>query len=104
MDSSQNVAGAIINACDAAGNGPGCSNSDWTSQPALPAFWGSEQSDLANTSLSGPGQITASDNSGYCLDNANGSATNGNKIRSGSAWGTPARNGSTRRSPGAMSC
>jgi hypothetical protein len=51
----------------------------------LPPFWGSEQSDLGNTSLSGSGpvlgQITASDNSAYCLDNANGSTTNGNKIQ-----------------------
>jgi len=33
VDSSQNVAGAIVNACDSAGNGPGCNNSDWASEP-----------------------------------------------------------------------
>ena len=31
-DSAPTVAGAIVNICDSAGNGPGCNNTDWTSQ------------------------------------------------------------------------
>ena len=35
----------------------------------------------ATVQLATPGEITASGNSGYCLDNANGSTTDGNKIQ-----------------------
>jgi Ricin-type beta-trefoil lectin domain/Spherulation-specific family 4 len=31
-DSAPTVAGAIVNICDSEGNGPGCTNSDWTSK------------------------------------------------------------------------